>query len=501
MNSHINHNTITPSPPRGEGWGEGDLKTLHPHPLRLRLFQGEKAKPRCPLPAGRGVVLLFLLFIIAFSFPAQAQDKVFNAEYFTLENGMEIVVIPQSRVPAVTHMVWYRVGAADEPPGKSGIAHYLEHLFFKGSEGLEPGEFSRIVKGLGGNDNAFTSQDYTAYFQSVPAQHLETVMRMEAGRLRGLSLPPDHVASELQVVLEERRQRTENDPRARFAEHLRAALFPHHPYGTPVIGWYHEMETLTRADAKSFYDRWYGPNNAILVVSGDVTGQQVYELAQRHYGALPRSDLPERQFTQSPPLSGETVIRQHSPVVRQPLVQMLFRVPSARQDKEAALALQILEEIMGGGPTSRIYNALVVEQKIATGAGLRYNGTAWDDGTISLYATPAPGMAPEDLRAALEAELEQLISGGVTEVEVSDAVKRLQNEAIYARDSLRGPAMIIGYNMITGSSLDDIEYWPRDIAQVTPAQVRDVAARYLVPGKGGRHSPVIGYLLPKGGEE
>ncbi|MBU0859845.1 MAG: insulinase family protein, partial [Alphaproteobacteria bacterium] len=224
------------------------------------------------------------------------RTRVFNAESFTLANGMTVVVIPNHRVPVITHMVWYRVGAADEPVGKSGIAHFLEHLMFKGTDTMKPGEFSKVIRGLGGNDNAFTSQDYTAYFQSISVEHLEKVMTMEASRMRGLNPPLAEVDSERQVILEERRQRIENDPRAYMAEQMRYALFPNHPYGTPNIGWASEMAELSWDDAKAMYDTWYAPNNAILVVAGDVKMETFKPLAEKIYGGLVPEDVPERQW-------------------------------------------------------------------------------------------------------------------------------------------------------------------------------------------------------------
>lgn len=456
-----------------------------------------------------GMIRIVVLAILALSplhayAQAEAQapaatpaEKVFNAETFKLDNGLQIVVIPNHRTPVVTHMVWYKVGAADDPRGKSGIAHFMEHLMFKGSEGLAPGEFSKIIRALGGNDNAFTGQDYTAYFQSIAAEHLEKVMTMEAGRMRGMNPPPAEVESERKVILEERNQRTDNDPRAKFAEQMDAMLFVNHPYGTPVIGWYHEMETLTWDDAKAFYDKWYGPNNAILVVSGDVTGNEVYELAKKIYGPLAAVEtIPERKRTLSPPLPALTKVVQYNPAIREPVIQRDYRVPSYHQNAGDSLALQVVEEIMGGGPTSRLYKSLVVEQKLATEADIGYQSSAWDDSTLSVYATPAPGKHPEDIEQALESELRKLVKDGVTEEELKDAKTRMQAAAIYARDSLTGPAMTFGYSLATGSSVDDVEYWPKKIEGVTAEQILDVAKRFLDPDKVYDHAPVTGYLLP-----
>lgn len=421
--------------------------------------------------------------------------KVFDARTMTLDNGMQVVVVENNRVPVITHMVWYRTGAADEPRGKSGIAHFMEHLMFKGSEGLEPGEFSRIIRNLGGNDNAFTSQDYTAYFQSIAAEHLEKVMTMEAGRMRGMNPPEEEVLSERQVILEERKQRIDNNPQAQFGVTMNAALYVNHPYGIPVIGWAHEMAGLSWEDAKTFYDRWYAPNNAILVISGDVKAEEVFDLAREIYGKLEPVEVPERDRTHSPPLSGEKLVTFKHESIRQPLYQRIYRAPSYRQDKEDSLALQVLEDIFGSGSTSRLYKSLVIEDKLATSVGLNYSAAAWNDSSMSVYASPAPGVSMAQIEAAIEAEIDKLVSEGVSDQELQDSLNRMQAEAIYARDSLTGPAMVIGYSLITGSTLDDVEYWPQNIAQVTAAQIQSVAAKYL-----DTESPearyVTGHLLP-----
>lgn len=427
----------------------------------------------------------------------ETREKIFNAETFTLENGLQIVVIPNHRAPVITHMVWYKVGAADEVTGKSGIAHFLEHLMFKGSNGLAPGEFSKKIRAMGGEDNAFTGHDYTSYHQSVSVDHLEDVMKMEAGRMRGLNPPLDHVDSERLVILEERRQRTDNDPRARFAEQMNALLYVNHPYSKPVIGWASEMASLSWDDCKTFYDKWYAPNNAILIVAGDVTGQQVFDLAKKIYGPLPKGDVPERMRPVSPPLAGVPEVTLEDEVIREPMVQIVYRTPGSRQNKEETLALQALEEIMSGGPTSRIYKNLVVDQKIATGAGLSYQSAALDDSELWIYATPAPGKDIKAVKTALQDQIRDVIKNGVTATELKEAITRMQADAIYARDSLTGPAMVFGYALTTGSSIDDVEYWTYDIAKVTAKQIQDVAKKYLDPDAVLEHAAVTGYLLPK----
>lgn len=428
---------------------------------------------------------------------AQAQTPIFNAFEGKLDNGMRVVVIPNPRAPVVTHMVWYAAGSADEPRGKSGIAHFLEHLMFKGSGDLEPGEFSKIVRALGGRDNAFTSYDYTAYFQSVPVQHLETVMRMEADRMRGLTPPPEEVLSERNVVLEERRQRTENDPRSLFGEQMRSVSYINHPYSMPIIGWRHEIEGLDWKDAQDFHTRWYRPDNAILVVSGDVTGEDVMALAKQTYGTIEKAETPARLRTQSPPLPGQKELRMSHPDIKQASLHIRLRAPSYRQDRETAYALDIIDEILSGGPTSRLYKSLVIDQKIATSVSLSYQGTAWDDGAISISATPVPGHDLESLRSAIENELARFVKDGPTAQEMADAKKRLKAAAIYARDSLSGPAMIFGYSLITGSSVEDIEYWPDHIDAVTRDQVVAAAQHFLDSNAEGTHPWVYGYLTPE----
>lgn len=408
-------------------------------------------------------------------------QKTFNARHYTLDNGLDIVVIPNHRAPVVTHMVWYKVGSADEKTGHSGIAHFLEHLMFKGSEGLAPGEFSKTVRSLGGEDNAFTSRDYTAYYQSIAAEHLPQIMAMEAGRMRGLNPPENELLSERAVILEERRQRIDNAPPARLSEQMRASAFINHPYGTPVIGWLHEMEQLEWPMIKAFYDHHYGPNNAILVVTGDVTGDEVLALARQTYGRLSPIELPPRDWTQSPPLAGHVSVNMQDPTTRQPQISFLIRVPSARQDKQTALALELIQEIMGGGSSARLYQALVVQQKLATAIDFSYDSAAREDASLWISAYPAPGIEPDMLKRAIEVQLHKLAQNGVSAAELKTAKQKAKDSAIFARDSLSGPAMIIGRALSTGSTLEDIEYWPRDIGRIEAKTVQAVAQQFLDP--------------------
>ena len=423
------------------------------------------------------------------------RQKTFNAQSYTLANGLQVVVIPNHRAPVVTHMVWYKVGAADEPHGQSGIAHFLEHLMFKGSRDMPPGEFSKTIRSLGGRDNAFTSQDYTAYYQSVAVDHLPTVMQMEAGRMRDLQPPAAHVLSERNVILEERRQRIDNSPTARFNEHLRAATFINHPYGTPIIGWFHEMEALTWEMAKNFYDQHYGPDNAILIVTGDVTGEHVLNLAQQYYGDLKPITPAPRIRTQVPPLYGQTTLSEITSDIQQGQISLLYRAPSYAQDKQASLALDLLQEVMAGSASSRLYQALVVEQKLATAINLSYNGTALNDGLLSISAYPAQDVAPDIVKAAIEEQLTNLATHGITNEELATAKQKAQDTAVFARDSLTGPALIIGQALTTGATLNSVEYWAHDIAQISKEAVNKVAATYLNPTADSTHM-TYGAIMP-----
>ena len=316
---------------------------------------------------GGGIAAAFLLTNIAVQ-PAHAQ--IFNPATFTLDNGLEVVVIENHRAPVVTHMVWYKVGAADEPPGKSGIAHFLEHLMFKGTEQRGPGEFSEIIARNGGRENAFTSQDYTGYFQTITADRLALMMELEADRMTGLVLTDEIIQPERQVVIEERRSRTDSSPRARLSEQVTAATYSNHPYRLPVIGWEHEIRALKREEIIDFYQTWYAPNNAVVVVSGDITPEQVRKLAETHYGPIPAKELPPRIRPSEPPHHAPREVVLRDARVDQPGWSRRWLAPSyVAGDKEHAYALVILAEIIGGGSSSRLYSSLVIDQALAVSAG------------------------------------------------------------------------------------------------------------------------------------
>ncbi len=442
----------------------------------------------------RWTLCLFVL-IAALAAPGApgALARIFDPVTFTLDNGLQVVVITNRRAPIVTHMVWYKAGAADEAAGQSGTAHFLEHLMFKGTETLGPGEFSEIIARNGGRENAFTSQDYTAYYQTIARDRLDTVMKFEADRMANLKLTDELVLPERDVLLEERRSRVGNDPGSQLSEALRAALFVNHPYRLPVIGWEHEIQALSREEAVAFYRRWYAPNNAILIVAGDVSADEVRELAEIHYGPIPARDVPARLRPAEPePVAARRVVLK-SPRVRQPSMTISYLAPSYNTGaSERVYALQVLDEILGGGATSRLYRALVVEQALAAGAGSGYGASDLDLSTFSIYASPRPGVEIEALEAALRRELAQLIEQGVEEAEVADAKKRMVAAAVYARDRLSTGPRIFGAALATGRTVAEVEAWPDRIAEVTVEEV-DAALRAVLQD----HRSVTGVLLPE----
>ncbi len=425
--------------------------------------------------------------------PGPARAQVFNPEVATLPNGLMVVAIPNHRAPIVTHMVWYRVGAGDEVPGKSGLAHFLEHLMFKGTKEVPPGEFSKIVARNGGRDNAFTSYDYTAYFQNIARDRLELVMKLESDRMRNLVLTDAQVNPEREVILEERRTTTDNNPASRLREQMQAALFLNSPYHRPIIGWEHEMRGLTTRDAIAWYRRYYAPNNAILIVAGDITMAELKPLAEKYYGAIPRRPVPPRVRPTEPPPEVARRVELKDTRVRQTSWSRVYLAPSyVAGDKQYADALQVLAELFGGGVTGRLHKALVIDKPLATGAGAYYDPDALGMSQFGISAGLRPDAKLEDLEAAVEAEIKRLVEGGVTDDEVERATTRLRADVVYARDSLQTGARAIGEALTTGTGIAQVEGWPARIAAVTPAQVTAAARAVL-----REERSVTGVLLPK----
>jgi zinc protease len=400
---------------------------------------------------------------------------------FTLANGMQVVVIEDRRAPVVTHMVWYKVGSADEPRGKSGIAHYLEHLMFKGTGKVPNGEFSATVARNGGQENAFTSYDYTGYFQRVARDRLPLVMELEADRMTGLALTEEITLPERDVILEERSARIDNDPGSLLAEQMNAVLYLAHPYGTPIIGWEHEMRGLTHEDATAFYKAHYDPANAILIVAGDVDAEELLPLAEKFYGVIPTNgETYTRDRPMDPPQRAARRVVLEDARVEQPYVRRAYLAPSYTNDAPGeAEALDVLSEIIGGGATARIYKSLVVEQKIALGASGWYYGSSLDDGSIGFYAIPADGVSLAEAEAAIDAEIDKLLAEGVTQEEVARAQKTLVANAIFAQDSQQALARAYGVALSTGLTVEEAATWPDRVLAVTPEQVNAAARKYL----------------------
>jgi len=401
---------------------------------------------------------------------------------FTLENGMRAVVIEDHRAPVVTHMVWYPVGAADEPWGHSGIAHFLEHLMFKGTDEIPEGAFSKIVAANGGQDNAFTSYDYTAYFQRIAADRLGLVMEMEADRMRDLAFTEEVALTERDVILEERSQRTDNNPQSLFSEAMSAALYRNHPYGIPVIGWRHEIRKHDRESALAFYERFYAPDNAILVVAGDVTPDAVRRLAETHYGPLEPEGRPPEARPQEPPVRAPQRIVMEDERVRQPYVMRQYLAPTRGSgDPETAAALEVLSQVLGDGITSRFAEKLERGDRTAISTGAWYSATMRDAGSFTIYGVPARGVDLRTVEDGLDAVLARLKEEGPTEEEL-DRVKRLSRASlIYAQDSQSGLARRYGRALAVGLDLEDIAAWPDAIQAVSAEDVRRVAREYLVP--------------------
>jgi len=405
---------------------------------------------------------------------AQTSGKVTD---FVLDNGMQVVVVEDHRAPVVQHMLWYRAGSADEPKGSSGVAHFLEHLLFKATDKMESGEFSSVVAANGGRDNAFTSYDYTAYFQRVAADRLELMMTMEADRMKNIRLTPENIATERDVIIEERNQRTENNPQALFGEQISAAQYLNHRYGTPIIGWMHEMEELDLDDALSFYELYYSPNNTVLVVSGDVTPEGVRALAERHYGPIPMNPaLPDRLRTEEPRQNAERRVIFRDARVAQPYISRSYLVPERDSGaQETAAALTILSEILGGGTTSFLTEKLQFDTQVATYAATGYSGVSLDDTTFRVIMVPSEGVTLEDGEAALDGALAEFMTTGVDAEQLERIKLQIRASEIYAQDNVDGIANRYGSALTSGLTVADVQAWPAILDAVSAEDIMQAA--------------------------
>jgi zinc protease len=431
-------------------------------------------------------------FALALSWaaPAVAQDS--HVFQFALQNGMQVVVVPDHRAPVVTQMLWFRVGGTDDPPGLGGLAHFFEHMMFRGTPAVKGDQFAQTVARNGGENNAFTTHDYTAFYEQIAKDRLSTVMGLEADRMANLDLSDSNVNTERAVVLEERRMRVDNDPQSLMREQMEAALYLSHPYGRPVIGWPDEVHHIGRREAQDFYNHHYAPNNAILVVAGDVSRDDVRIAAEAAYSKVPaRALVPRAEFAQ-PARLGETRINIARPDVRVPLFLRLYRTTSYTEAKPGeAEALETFAQLLGGDSTSTLYRELVVKRKLATAAGADYSGYARYDGEFGIYASPRPGVTLEQIEQAVDQILATYAKAAPAAGDLQRAKTQLVADAIYQRDSQYQMASAYGQALAVGLTADDVDQWPDRIRAVTPAQVLNAVTSDLP-----RRESVTGYLQP-----
>lgn len=419
--------------------------------------------------------LLFLgcwLLASSSSFAQTTTATTPKIETFTLKNGLEVIVIENHRIPAVNHTLWYKIGAADDPIGKSGLAHYHEHSMFLGTQKYKSGEYSKIITAHGGEQNAFTGHDATAYFVNIAKEELPLAMEMEADRMRGLVLDDSEMAKEKQVIIEERRMRIDNNPEALLGEQINATLFRNHPYRLPVIGWQHEMDGLTKKDVIDFHNKYYHPNNAILIVGGDVTATEVKKLAEKYYGDFKNVAVPARRWNEEPPQIAARRITMHHAQVSQPEWQRVYAVASLGYGKhEQALPLFILAQVLGGGKTSRLYSELVTKQKIATAISVDYQGFSKGIAEFSIDIIPAQNVDPVVAEAAADKEIAKLLHDGITPEELERSKTLLKADTIFARDGLSSMANIMGWVRMIGLDKDYFVNWPKLIDKITADEV------------------------------
>jgi zinc protease len=433
--------------------------------------------------------LTLALLPLAAPTSASTADQV---THFTLDNGLDVVVIEDHRAPVVTQMLWYRAGSADETPGVSGVAHFLEHLLFKGTKTMEPGEFSATVARNGGSDNAFTSYDYTAYFQRIAADRLDLIMRMESDRMTNLQLDEADILTERDVIIEERNQRVENSPGALFREQKNAMQYLNHRYGVPIIGWRHEMEALDLDAALDYYRTFYAPNNAILIVAGDVTPENVRTLAETHYGPIAANpDLPERVRPQEPPQLAERRITMRDARVSQPYVTRSYLAPERDSGaQENAAALTLLADILGGGQTSLLAEKLQFQTQTAVQVGASYSGLSLDDTTFDLFVVPAPGVTLEQAEAAMDEALITFLETGVDADQLERIKMQFRASETYARDDAGGLAHRYGQALTQGLTVADVQAWPALIQDTTAEEIMQAARDVL-----DRTQSVTGWLM------
>jgi len=434
-----------------------------------------------------GVIALTLLAAV----PCHAQPA--KAFQFVLQNGLQVVIVPDHRAPVVTQMLTFKVGAVDDPPGTSGLAHFFEHMMFRGTRAVPGAGFSQAIARNGGDDNAFSTHDYTVFYEQITKDKLRLVAHLEADRMANLDLSDSGVAAERDVVLEERRLRVDNDPQALAQEQAEAALYLSHPYGRPVIGWPDEIRHIGRAEAEDFYKRHYAPNNAILIVAGDVTLEEARTAAEAEYGQLQPHDLGVRVDFAQPKRLGETRLIINRKDAKVPLFLRLYRVESyAEAAPGEAEALEVLARLLGGDATSALYRKLVVERKIATDVSAVYDGYARDSGQFSISATPRPGVSLDTIERAVDDVLNANFRHPPGKADLARAKAQLVAGATFRRDSQFEMASAYARALAVGLTVFDVQQWPARIQNIKAGDVQNAASRGL-----NRVESVTAYLLPK----
>jgi len=419
-------------------------------------------------------------FLCAVGLVVSALPALAKTSEMTLPNGLHVIVKEDNRAPVVVSMVWYRAGSMDEVNGKTGVAHVLEHMMFKGTKNVPVGEFNRLVAAAGGRDNAFTNRDYTAYFQQVQKSELELMFKLESDRMANLNLTDEEFAKEIKVVMEERRLRTDDKARAALYEELMATAFNAHPYRTPVIGWMNDLENMKAEDARDWYRTWYVPNNATLVIVGDVQAAEVFKLAERYFGSIKSRSLPGRKPQDEPMQKGERRFTVKAPA-ELPYLVMAWHVPKLKDVEKdwEPYALDVLDAILDGHEAARLQRALVRESRVAASAGASYESVGRGPALFMLEGTPSEGRTVQELEAALRKQIRSIAENGVSEEELARVKAQVIAGEVFQRDSMFYQAMQIGTLETIGLPHETLDIQIEKLKAVTAAQVQEVAKKYF----------------------
>lgn len=423
---------------------------------------------------------LIIFFFIFFSFTS-SKSKLFDAKQFKLENGLQVIVIENSRAPVVSQMIWYNVGSIDEKFGKSGLAHFLEHLMFKGTKKYPSGYYSKYISKNGGTENAFTSFDYTAYYQIVPTEHLEKIVELEADRMTNLTLTDEQVETEKKVILEERYQRIDSKPSAILDESIRKSLFPNHTYGTPIIGWEHEIKALTIDDVRKFYNDYYNPKNAILIFSGDVSLKKAKEYSEKYFGKIKvKNQININRIKLNDPVLRTNIrINYDDENVKQKIWKRSFKTSSYKESIKNGIALDLGLKILTGGSTSILYRELVEKKKLVSSIGGYYQGMSRDKATVNFYAIPNENVEISNLEKQIYEIMKKSVVNGITEDRFTLQKKKYEHESIYLRDSIFQPAQIVGEALSIGIALEEIESWDEFLNEITIDDVKNELKKFI----------------------